>query len=194
MVSTEAVKELRDKTGVSVMQCKKALEEVNGNMEQALVILRKHAAAAAAKKADRELGAGTVQAYIHSNNEIGTLVELSCETDFVSKNEAFVALAREIAMHSTATNPQAIKREDIAEESLKAARSVFEKEAADKPKEIREKIVSGKIDSYLKDIVLLEQAFIKDPDKSIKDLIEEATQKFGEKVEITRFARFSVRG
>lgn len=193
MISTEAVKALRDKTGISVMQCKKALEEVGGDMEKALVILRKHASAAAEKKSDRELGAGTVQAYIHNNNEVGSMVELSCETDFVAKNEEFVALARDIAMHIAAANPKALVREDMSEESYSAAQAVFEKEAADKPEDIREKVVAGKLDAYFKESVLLEQAFIKDPERTIKDLIQEATQKFGEKVEITRFTRFSIR-
>jgi len=194
MISTEAVKELRNKTGISVMQCKKALEEVDGDMEKALVILRKHAATAAEKKSGRDLGAGVVQAYIHSNNEIGSMIELSCETDFVSKNEEFIALARDIAMHVAATNPKSVTREEVDESEYTAAKSVFEKEASDKPEEMRGKIVEGKLDSYFKEAVLLEQAFIKDPSKTIKALVEDATQKFGEKIEITNFVRFSVRG
>lgn len=193
MVSTEAIKELRERTGISVMQCKRALEESDGNMEQALIILRKHAVKAAEKKAGRELGAGTIQAYIHNNNEVGTMVELSSETDFVSKNEEFVSLAREIAMHVAATNPQSVTREGVSKESCDAARTVFEKEAADKPENIREKIVEGKLDAYFKEVVLLDQPFIKNPERTIKDLIEEAIQKFGEKIEIARFIRFSVR-
>ncbi|HEY4502671.1 MAG TPA: elongation factor Ts [Candidatus Paceibacterota bacterium] len=192
MVSIDIVKELRERTGISVMQCKKALEEANGNVEQALVILRKHAVKAAEKKGDRTLGAAIIQAYIH-NNEVGAMVELSCETDFVAKNEDFIALAREIAMHIAASNPQSINREDLNKESYKAAQEVFEKELADKPENIKSKIMQGKLDAYTKEIVLLEQPFIKDQERSIKDLIEEATQKFGEKIAVTRFARFSAR-
>ena len=193
MVSIDTVKELRERTGISVMQCKKALEEAEGNIEQALIILRKHAVKAAEKKGDRELGAATIQAYIH-NNEVGAMVELSSETDFVAKNGDFIALARDIAMHIAAVNPQSIDRDGINKESYKAAEEVFEKELADKPEALRAKIMEGKLNAYTQEIVLLEQAFIKDQTRSIKDLIEEATQKFGEKVEITRFARFSVRG
>ena len=192
-ITTEQVKALRDETGISVMQCKQALEEANGDVEKAKVILRKKGTAAAAKKADRELGAGTVSAYIHANNEVGTLILLSCETDFVSNNEEFVALARDIAMHATATNPEFISRDEVTPEKVDAARSVFEDEAKDKPEEVRTKIVEGKMDSYLKESVLLEQPFIKNPDMTILALIENATQKFGERVEITKLTRFSVR-
>jgi len=189
----DAIKELRDKTGISVMQCKKALEESGGDMEKALVVLRKAAGAAAAKKADRSLGAGAIQSYIHGNGAVGVLVELRSETDFVSGNPEFVALTRDIAMHVAASHPQYLKREDVPEEVLAPAREVFEKEAEGKPAEVKEKIVAGKLDSYFNQIVLLEQPFIKDPERTIKDLIEAATQKFGEKVELTRFVRFGVR-
>ena len=193
MISTDLVKELRDKTGISVMQCKKALEEAQGDVDKALVILRKHAVSAAAKKADREFGAGVVESYIHSNNEVGTIIKLSCETDFVSKNKEFIVLSRDIAMHATATNPTAITRDGIDASTVEAARSVFEKEAADKPESKRKQIIEGKMDSYFKEVVLLEQPFIKDASRTIKDLVEEAVQKFGEKIEITDFVRFSIR-
>mgnify|MGYP000060687105 CR=1 FL=1 len=192
MISIDTVKKLRDRTGISIMQCKKALEEVDGDVEKAIVMLRKNAAKVAEKKSGRKLGAGVVQAYIHTNNTIGSMIELSCETDFVSKNEEFVTLARDIAMHAAATDPISIDRSGIEESKVEAAQSVFEDESKDKPNEIRQKIIEGKMDSYYKDIVLLEQSFIKDQEKTIKDLIEEAIQKFGEKVEITRFVRFSL--
>ena len=189
----EAIKELRDKTGISVMQCKRALEESGGDMEKALVVLRKAAGAQAAKKADRTLGAGAIQSYIHQGGAVGVLVELRSETDFVSGNPEFVALARDIAMHVAASSPQYLKRGDVPEAALVPAREVFEKEAEGKPAEGKEKIVAGKLDAYFNQIVLLEQPFIKDGDRTIQDLIEAATQKFGEKVELTRFVRFSVR-
>ena len=192
-ITTDQVKALRDETGISVMQCKQALEEAGGDVEKAKVLLRKKGTVAAAKKADRELGAGTVAAYIHANNEVGTLILLSCETDFVSKNEEFVRLARDIAMHATATNPEFISRADVTSEKADAARSVFEDEAKDKPEDVRTKVVEGKMDSYLKESVLLEQPFIKNPEETIQGLIEGATQKFGERVEVTKLTRFSVR-
>ena len=175
------------------MQCKKALEEAAGDMDKALVILKKHAVSTAEKKADRELGAGVVEAYIHSNHEIGAMVDLLCETDFVAKNDEFVSLARELAMQVAATNPSGVTREDINPDSVKVAEEVYRKEAEKKPKEVQAKIIEGKLNSYFKEGVLLEQSYIKDPDRTIKDLIETATQKFGEKITVSRVARFSVR-
>jgi len=191
-ITTETLKMLRDKTGVSVMQCKKALEEANGDIDQAEVILRKRSGAAADKKADRELGAGAVASYIHGG-EIGAMVLLSCETDFVARNEEFPQLAREIAMQVAATNPSYLADTDISEEARTAAMAVFKEEVKDKPADMQEKILEGKMKSYFKDQVLLEQAYIKDDTKTVRDLITEASQKFGERVEVTRFVRFSAR-
>lgn len=191
-ISTETLKMLRDKTGVSVMQCKKALEEANGDIEQAEVILRKRSGAAADKKSDRELGAGAVATYVHGG-EIGAMVLLSCETDFVARNEEFPQLARELAMQIAASNPTYLSEDEISEDARTAALAVFTEEVKDKPEDMREKILEGKMKSYFKDQVLLEQAYIKDDSKTIRDLITEASQKFGERVEITRFARFSAR-
>lgn len=188
----DVLKSLRDKTGLSVMQCKKALEEANGDIEQAIVILRKRSGAAADKKSDRELGAGTVGSYIHGG-EIGAMVLLSCETDFVARNEEFPVLAREVAMHIAATNPAYLREEDIAPEALTAAKAVFTEEVKDKPADMQEKIMEGKLASYFRDQVLMNQPYIKDESKTIRDLLAEASQKFGERVEVTRFARFSAR-
>ena len=193
MITTELVKELRDATGVSVMQCKKALEEAGGDMGKALVILKKRSSAIAEKKADRALGAGTIQAYIHGNKTVGALVHLSCETDFVAKNEEFIALAYDIAMQVAATNPVFLTKEDITAESSAKAREVFLGEVEGKPADMREKILEGKLDAYFKGQVLLEQEFIKDPSRTVRDLITQATQKFGENIEVTRFVRFSTR-
>jgi elongation factor Ts len=175
------------------MQCKKALEEANGDIEKAKIILRKLSGAAAAKKADRTLGAGTVQAYVHATNEVAGVVVLSCETDFVSKNKEFISLAYDIAMHVAAQAPEFLKREDVGEEALNNAREVFTKEIKDKPADLQEKILTGKIDTYFKEKILLEQDFIKDTDRTIQDLVNEAAQKFGERVEVVQFARYSVR-
>ena len=192
-ISTEDVKQLREKTGVSIMQCKKALEDAGGDMEQAIVLLKKRAGAIAEKKSDRDLGSGTVASYIHGG-EVGAMVVLSCETDFVGKNEEFVVLGREIAMQVAATDPKFIAEDDITPEAKEAAQKVFAEEVADKPEDMREKILEGKMQSYFKDMVLLSQPHIKDGAKTIGDLLQEATQKFGERIEITRIARFSVRG
>ncbi|CAN5719129.1 translation elongation factor Ts [soil metagenome] len=192
-IGMDTLKTLRDKTGVSIMQCKKALEEAEGDMDKAEVILRKRSGAAADKKSDRELAAGAIGTYVHGG-EIGAMVLLSCETDFVSRNEEFVALAREIAMHVAAANPTYLNEEDIAPEAVTAAKAVFNEEVKDKPAEMQEKILEGKMASYFKDQVLMNQTYIKDESKTIRDLITEATQKFGERVEISRFVRFSARG
>lgn len=191
-VTTEQVKELRDATGVSIMQCKKALEEANGDMAQAKVLLSKRSAASAEKKADRELGAGAIGSYTH-DSVIGAMITLLCETDFVSQNPEYVALAREIAMQVAATDPKYLTSEDIAAEAKQAAIEVFKKEIADKPADMQEKIMEGKLASYFKEQVLLEQPYIKDDSKTIRDLLNEATQKFGERVQIGSFVRLSAR-
>lgn len=191
-ITTEQIKELRDKTGISVMQCKKALEDAGGDMEKALILLQKKGAEIAAKKGDRTLGAGCVATYIHGNGMIGAMVELACETDFVSNNEEFKALARDIAMQVSATRPEFLKREDISEEARTRASEVFEKELEGKPEDMKAKILEGKINSYFADKILLEQPFIKNNDLTIASLISNAIQKFGEKTEVVRFARFGV--
>jgi elongation factor Ts len=190
-ITTEDIKKLRDETGVSVMQCKKALEEADGDMEKARIILRKQSGAAAAKKAGRSLGAGRVQAYIHAGGTVGAMVLLSSETDFVSKNEEFRQLAYAIAMQVAATNPEYLRREDVPAEAEATARSVFEGEVAGKPADLQEKILSGKLDAYFRDKILLTQPYIKDPERTIEQLIEEAIQKFGERIEISQFVRFA---
>ncbi|MBM3261028.1 elongation factor Ts [Candidatus Kaiserbacteria bacterium] len=193
MVTTEEIKKLRDETSVSVMQCKKALEEAGGDIEKAKVILRKISASAAAKKADRTLGAGVAAAYTHAGGAVVGAVVLASETDFVSKNEAFSKLAYDIAMHVAAMNPQFKSREEVQESDIAAAKSVFEEEAAKVPADKREQVIQGKIDSYLRDKVLLEQPFVKDPSITVAEMINQAIQKFGEKVELVRFERLSVR-
>lgn len=191
-ITTEIVKQLRDRTGISVMQCRKALEEAGGDIEKAVVILNKRSAGAAEKKADRELGAGSVGMYIHDAT-IGSMVLLSSETDFVARNPEFVALAKDLAMQVAATNPSYLTTAEVPEEAQKAAKEVFMTEVEGKPEEMKEKILEGKLASYFRDQVLLEQAYIKDDSKSVKDLIAEASQKFGERIEITKFARFSAK-
>lgn len=179
-------------TGVSVMQCKKALEEAGGDLAKAEVILKKHSAASAEKKAERTLAAGAIGSYVH-DDAIGAMVVLSCETDFVAKNPEFGALARDIAMQVAATDPTYRTAAEIPSEARDAAVAVFEKEVANKPEDMRAKILEGKLASHFRDHVLLDQAFIKDETKTIQQLLNEATQKFGERVEVSRFVRVSAR-
>ncbi len=197
-ITTETIKQLRDKTGVSIMQCKKALEETAGDVEKAVLVLLKKSAGVAEKKQGRTLGAGIVEAYVHNTQKAGTMVELLCETDFVAKGEEFKKLARDIAMHICATNPQFLKREDIDQHSAELANEMLVKEmegdskGAGKPEDIKAKILAGKLDAYWSERVLLDQAFIKNPDLTIRNLIDSAVQKFGEKIELSRFVRYSL--
>lgn len=192
-ITTEAVKALRDETGVSVMQCKKALEEAGGDREKALEILAKKSGDIAKKKGDREFGAGVVASYVHNTKDIGAMIVLSCETDFVAKNEEFVKLAADIAMHATAMRPTVIRRSDMSEEKLAELRESFRAEVADKPADLQDTILDGKVDAALKTSVLLEQPFIKDDSKTIQGLIDAAVQKFGERTEVTQMALFVAR-
>jgi elongation factor Ts len=191
-ITTELVKQLRDETGVSIMQCKKALEEAEGDMEKAQLLLRKQSSNAAGKKADRALGSGVVASYIHAGGSVGAMVELLCETDFVAKNEEFQSLARDIAMHIAATNPEYVSLEDIKEEDKVKARELFTEEAEGKPEDIKEKIIEGKLDAFFGEKTLLKQEYIKDPSITIANLVEEGIQKFGEKMEVGRIERFSI--
>lgn len=194
MITTEQIKELRDQTGVSVMQCKKALEEAGGSMEKALVLLRKKSGEISAKKGDRKFGSGTIQAYIHANGSVGAMVEVNCETDFVANNEEFKTMAREIAMHVAASNPKFLSQNDITEEDKKTAAAAFETEVKGKPEAMKAKILEGKLNAYFADMVLLDQPFIKNPDMKIQALVDGAVQKFGEKIAVARFTRFKVLG
>lgn len=193
-ITTEIIKELRDKTGISVMQCKKALEEASGDIEKAIMLLKKKSGEIASKKSDRSLGAGTIASYIHAGGTVGAMIELSCETDFVAKNEEFKKLAYDIAMHAAATNPEFVSVDNISEEDKKKAMEMFEKEVndSDKPEDIKKKILDGKLNAYFNERTLLEQSFVKNPDVTIKGLLEEAVQKFGERTEVTNFVRFSI--
>ena len=192
MITTEQIKALRDSTGISVMQCKKALEETGGDMAKAQILLRKQGADAPEQKAGRTLLSGVIASYIHGNGAVGALVELSCETDFVAQNEEFRELAHQLAMQVAALAPQFVRREEVTDEAMRAAREVFAKETEKKPATLREKILAGKLDAYFSEKILMEQPFIRDPEQPVRALIEGAIQKFGEKIEITRFARFSV--
>jgi elongation factor Ts len=179
-------------TGLSIMQCKKALEEALGDISKAVILLQKKGAGIAAKKADRNLGAGRVTAYVHSTGNIASLVELLCETDFVAKNEEFGALAYNIAMQVAANNPLYLRMSDIPEATKMEAQEVFAKEVEGKPEDMKAKILEGKLNAYFKEKVLLDQAYIKNPEVTINNLIESFIQKFGERTEIGRFTRFGI--
>jgi len=192
-ITSTQLKELREKTGISVMQCKKALEEAGGDMEKAVIILKKKRSEAAEKKSDRKLGAGAIGSYIHNTNEVAAIILLASETDFVSKNSEFIALAKDIAMHVAATDPKYISKDEVPEEAINKAKEVFVAEIAGKPAEMQEKIMEGKLSSYFKDQILLEQDFIKNPEITIKEMVSGAVQKFGENVSIVQISRISVK-
>jgi elongation factor Ts len=192
-ITTEQIKALRDQTGISVMQCKKALEEAEGDMEKALIILKRRRSEAADKKADRALGAGTIGAYIHNTHEVAALVHLASETDFVAKNEEFVKLANDIAMHVAAMAPKYVSRDEINETTIAKAKEVFAEEIKDKPADMQEKIMDGKLQSYFKEQILLEQPFVKNPETTIGEMITGAVQKFGENVSVVAINRLSVK-
>ena len=192
-ITTDTIKQLRDATGVSVMQCKKALEEAGGDMEKAIVILRKIAAAGASKKSDRVLDAGIVAAYTHAGGQVVAAVVLGCETDFVSRNPEFQKMAYDIALHIAAMQPQFVSREQVKETDIAKAREVFEQEATSVPEAMRTKAVEGKLDAFFKEKVLLDQPFVKDAEITIRQLIENGVQKFGEKIEVVRMERLSVK-
>jgi elongation factor Ts len=192
-ITIEKIKELRDKTGVSIMQCKKALEESGGDYEKAIIILKKKGSEIASQKGGRELKAGVVAAYIHSNGSIGAMVELLSESDFVSNHAEFRALAYDLAMHIAAFNPEFLKKEDIRQEDIEQAKAVFAKEVEGKAPEIKDKILQGKLDAYFSERIFLEQPFVKNADVKVSELISNAVQKFGERIEIGRFVRFSLK-
>jgi len=192
-ITSTQIKELRDQTGISVMQCKRALEEAGGDMDKAVIILKKKRSEAADKKSDREIAAGAVGSYVHNTNEVAAMVLLGCETDFVSKNAEFVALAKDIAMHVAATNPTYINKSEIDEATLAKAKEVFATEIVGKPAEMVEKILEGKMSSYFKEQILMEQDFVKNPETTIAEMINGAVQKFGENVTIAKISRLSVK-
>ena len=191
----DMVKALRDETGVSIMQCKKALEDAGGDREKALMMLRKKSGDIAAKKSERALGAGVVASYIHSNGTVGSMLELSCETDFVAKNPEFKQLAYDIAMHAAAMNPKYVRVEDVGDEDRTKAAAFFQEEVdamKGKPEEIKKKVLQGKLDTYFKEQTLMEQPFVKDPNITIGEMVKGAIQKFGENTSIARFVRYAV--
>lgn len=193
-ITSKMVKELRDKTNAGMMDCKKALVETDGDMEKAVDFLRQKGLAVAMKRADRATSEGVVETYIHAGGKLGVMVEVGCETDFVAKSDMFQGFAKDVAMHIAASNPIAINREEVPAELVARETEIFKNQALEsgKPENIVDKIVAGKIDKYYSDVTLMEQKFVKNPDLTIQDLLNEIIAKIGENISIKRFARFQV--
>ena len=193
-IAAKDVKLLRDRTGAGMMDCKKALQETNGDMEAAIDYLRAKGAAKAAKRAAKAANEGTIGSYIHFGGKVGVMVELNCETDFVAKTDAFLELAKDIAMHIAASSPVAVRPEDIPEDIVAREKQIFLEQVKNegKPEHIAEKIVEGKLRKYFEESTLLQQPFVKDTERTIEQLITDASAKTGEKIEVARFARFQV--
>jgi elongation factor Ts len=193
-VNASAVKELREKTGAGMLDCKKALEEANGDLTKAVEVLREKGLAAAANKAGRIATEGVVESYIHAGGRIGVLVEVNCETDFVAKTDQFKDFVRDIAMHIAASNPRYVRREEVSQEEIEKEKEILKAQALNegKPEKIVEKMVEGRIGKYYEEFCLLEQSFIKDPDKTISTLINEKISTIGENISVRRFVRFEL--
>jgi elongation factor Ts len=193
-ISATQVKQLRDKTGAGIMDCKEALSACNADMDRAVEFLRKKGIATAQKRSGRAMSEGTIQAYIHMNAKIGVMVEVTCETDFVAKSDDFVDFAKNIAMHIAASSPLGIGPEDIPPEVVDKEREIYRAQALElgKPAQVMDKIVDGKLKKFLQDSCLLQQPYVRDPDISIQDLLNELIAKIGENITIKRFVRFQV--
>lgn len=193
-ITSQMVKELRDKTNAGMMDCKKALTETAGDLEKAVDLLRQKGLAVAQKRANRATSEGTIQTYIHAGGKLGVMVEVSCETDFVAKTDDFKAFAKDLAMHVAASNPVAIQREQVAAEMVEREKEIYRQQALEsgKPEQIVDKIITGKIDKYFSEVCLLEQSFVKNPDLTVQDLLNEVIAKMGENISVKRFARFQV--
>ncbi len=193
-ITAKMVKDLRDKTAAGMMDCKKALTDTGGDMEKAVDLLRQKGLAVAAKRAGRATNQGVVETYIHAGGNLGVMIELGCETDFVAKNDDFRAFARDIAMHIAALNPVAVTRDEVSPEVVSREKEIYVQQALDsgKPEAIVEKMVTGKIEKFLSEICLLEQQYVKNPDLTVQDLLNDLVGKMGENISIKRFARFQV--
>ena len=193
-ISATQVKELRSRTGAGLMACKSALQEAKGSLDEAITILRTSGLAAAAKRSGRVAAEGAVGSYIHAGGRIGVMVEVNCETDFVAKNKDFQAMVRDIAMHVAASNPRFVRREDVSKEEVEKERSIYREQAlaSGKPEKILDKIVSGKLDSFFRETCLLEQQFVKDPDRTVQEVVHAAIVKLGENMSVRRFVRFGL--
>jgi elongation factor Ts len=191
-IEASSVRELRDRTSAGFLDCKNALEEANGDFEKAGEILRKKGLAKAMKKGSRGTPEGRVGSYIHTNGKLGVLIEVNCETDFVAKNDVFADLLKDLCMHVAATDPMAVSRETVPQEIIDKERKAYDEEFKDKPDNVRDKIIDGKMESFYKEVCLVSQPFVKDNDQTIEDLLKNAITKLGENIKISRFARFAI--
>ena len=191
-INANIVRELREKTGAGVMDCKKALAEASGDLEKAIVWLRERGIAQAAKRSGRLASEGSVGTYIHAGGKLGVLVEVNCESDFVAKTPEFQTLVKEIAMQIAAANPRCVGREDVPSEVIEQERQIYATQSEGKPETVVKKIVDGKLEKFYRDICLNEQAWVRDPNRTITDLLGEYVAKLGEKIEIRRFVRFQL--
>jgi len=193
-IDAKQVKELRDKTGSGMMDCKKALIESGGDVEKAIKILREKGLSAAAKRSDREVKEGQIFCYIHPGAQIGVMIEINCETDFVARTDDFQQLGKDVAMQVAATAPLALTREELDQDIVEKERDIFKNQAlqAGKPENIVDKIIEGKMEKFFSEVCLIEQPFIKDDKMTVEDLVKAAIGKIGENIEINRFARFEV--
>jgi elongation factor Ts len=193
-ITAEMVKQLREKTGAGMMDCKKALGECGGDIQKAIDFLRKKGITTAQKRAGRAMSEGTIQSYIHMGGKIGVMVEVNCESDFVAKNEGFVEFARNIAMHIAATNPVAIAPENVPEELIQREMAIYKAQAAEmgKPENMVDKIAEGKLSKFYKESCLMNQAYVRDPNLTITDLLNEMIGKIGENITIKRFCRYQL--
>ncbi len=193
-ISAQQVKELRTKTGVGMMDCKKALAECGGDMDKAVRLLREKGLATAKKRQEKTADQGVIEAYLHIGQQIGSMVEINCETDFVARNAEFGELAHQVALHVAALKPQYLDRDSVPEETVASEKEIYRArcEVEGKPEKVWDRIISGMLDKYFQDVCLLEQPFVKDPSKTVADLINEAAAKMGEKIEVRRFIRYQV--
>jgi elongation factor Ts len=193
-ITSQMVKELRDKTNAGMMDCKRALSETEGDLEKSVDLLRQKGLAVAAKRADRATSEGIVECYIHAGGKLGVMVEVGCETDFVAKTDDFQAFVKDIAMHVAAVNPVAVTRDEVPAEMVDREKDIYINQAKEsgKPENIIEKIVTGKMEKYLSEICLMDQKFVKNPDLTIQDLLNELIAKMGENISVKRFARFQI--
>ena len=191
-IEASSVRELRDRTSAGFLDCKNALEEANGDFEKAGEILRKKGLAKAMKKGSRGTPEGRVGSYIHTNGKLGVLIEVNCETDFVARNDVFADLVKDLCMQIAATDPMDVSSETVPQEMIDRERKAYNEEFKDKPDNVRDKIIDGKMESFYKEVCLINQPFVKDNDQIIEDLLKNAITKLGENIKISRFARFAI--
>ena len=192
IITAQMVGDLREKTGAGLLDCKKALTEANGNVEEAITILRKRGAASAAKKAERATREGLIESYIHIGGKVGVMIEVNCETDFVARNEEFKVLCRDLCLQIAAANPTYVRREEVPEADLAKERDIASAQVQGKPPAAIQKIIEGKLEKYFSTVCLLDQPFVKQAEKSVKDIITEKVAKIGENIQVRRFVRYQL--